>query len=368
MNNGGDPLARPALHGEEGSIPPFVATTSASNPPFLRSTDSSRPPFRDRRAFTRLLLLTVIYSVAIVVAHWLAYLIRFEFHPPIDERAHFWRTLQWTLPVELLALLSFGQFRSLLSYFSLPDARRIVLACGSASIVSLGVWYATNGQYAPSRSIIILGFLLDSVALGSVRLSFRMLREGQKGSARSDRPLRRIVIIGAGDVGANLAKEMKLRRDLRMYPIAFFDDDRTKWNTHIHGVPVVGRPELLTEGKIRADEAVIAMPSASGRRIREVVQVFNEVHLRFETVPSMEQMVNGVVKASQIRPVEIEDLLGRERINLETERIRELVSRQSGDGHRGRRKHWQRIVPADRGVSSFAPTACGALRGADVPD
>jgi FlaA1/EpsC-like NDP-sugar epimerase len=88
---------------------------------------------------------------------------------------------------------------------------------------------------------------------------------------------------------------------------------------------VLGRPELLIEGKIQADEAVIAMPSASGRRIREVVQVFNEVRLRFETVPSMEQMVNGVVKASQIRPVEIEDLLGRERINLETERIRELV-------------------------------------------
>jgi FlaA1/EpsC-like NDP-sugar epimerase len=133
------------------------------------------------------------------------------------------------------------------------------------------------------------------------------------------------VIIGAGDVGANLAKEMKLRHDLRMYPIAFFDDDRVKWNTRVHGVPVVGRPELLTAGKIHADEAVIAMPSASGRRIREVVQIFNEVRLRFETVPSMEQMVNGVVKASQIRPVEIEDLLGRKRIDLKTECIRELV-------------------------------------------
>ncbi len=272
-----------------------------------------------------MLLLVVIYSGAIVVAHWLAYLIRFEFRPPIEEQTLFWRTLQWILPVELMALLLFGQFRSLLSYFSLPDARRIVLACASASLVSLGVWFATKGQHAPPRSIIVMGFILDSAALGSARLAFRILRERQKGSGTSDRPLRRIVIIGAGDVGANLAKEMKLRRDLRMHPIAFFDDDRAKWNTRVHGVPVLGRPELLIEGKIQADEAVIAMPSASGRRIREVVQVFNEVRLRFETVPSMEQMVNGVVKASQIRPVEIEDLLGRERINLETERIRELV-------------------------------------------
>jgi FlaA1/EpsC-like NDP-sugar epimerase len=272
-----------------------------------------------------MLLLVVIYGAAIVVAHWLAYLIRFEFHPPLEQQTLFWRTLQWLLPIELLSLLLFGQFRSLLSYFSLPDARRIVLACASASAVSLGVWYSTKGQHAPPRSIIILGFLLDATALGSLRLSFRMLRERQKGNGERDRPLRRIVIIGAGDVGANLAKEMKLRRDLRMYPIAFFDDDRAKWNTRVHGVPVVGRPELLTQGKIQADEAVIAMPSASGRRIREVVQVFNQVRLRFETVPSIEQMVNGVVKASQIRPVEIEDLLGRERIDLETERIRDLV-------------------------------------------
>jgi FlaA1/EpsC-like NDP-sugar epimerase len=304
---------------------PFAATRADSRPPFAGTTGLSRPLFGNRTDYTRLLLLVIAYSGVILAGHWLAYLIRFEFHPPVEQQMLFWRILRWSLPIELLSLLLFGQFRSLLSYFSLPDARRIVLACASASVVSLGVWYATKGQYAPPRSIIILGFLLDTSSLGSVRVAFRILREQQKGKAKSDRPLRRIVIIGAGDVGANLAKEMKLRRDLRMYPIAFFDDDRTKWNTHVHGVPVVGRPELLAEGKIQADEAVIAMPSASGRRIREVVQVFNEVGLRFETVPSMEQLVNGIVKASQIRPVEIEDLLGRERINLETERIRELV-------------------------------------------
>lgn len=272
-----------------------------------------------------MLLLVVFYSVTIVAAHWLAYLIRFEFHPPIEQRAIFWRALQWSLPIELLLLLIFGQFRSLLTYFSLPDARRIMLACGSANMFSLGVWYASNGQHAPPRSVIILDFLLDTAALGSLRLSFRILRERQKGNGERDRPLRRMVIIGAGDVGANLAKEMKLRPDLRMYPIAFFDDDPAKWNTNVHGVPVVGRPEILAVGKIRADEAVIAMPSASGRRIREVVQVFNEVQLKFETVPSMEQLVNGVVKASQIRPVQLEDLLGRKCINLETERIRSLL-------------------------------------------
>ena len=312
-------------NGSNDSGPPFAVTKDGSSPPFAGAAGLSRPPFGDTSGVTRGLILVVIYSGTILAARWLAYLIRFEFHPPIEQQTLFWRTLQWSLPIELLSLLLFGQFRSLLSYFSLPDARRIVLACASASVVSLGVWYATKGQHAPPRSIIILGFLLDTTALGSVRLAFRMLRERQGGNGKAGKAPRRIVIVGAGDVGANLAKEMKLRRDLYMRPIAFFDDDHSKWNTYVHGVPVVGRPELLAEGKIHADEAVIAMPSASGRRIREVVQVFNEARIRFETVPSMEQMVNGAVQVSQIRPVQIEDLLGRERINLETERIRDLV-------------------------------------------
>ncbi len=325
MKNEPDLRLHPEPPGGAGGQSPCDAPARGSQPPFPGPADHGRPPFGGVPAFTRVLLLLVIYSGAIVVAHWIAYLIRFEFHPPLEEQMLFWSTLQWTLPAELLLLFLFGQFRSLLTYFSLPDARRIVLACASASMVSLGVWFATKGQYAPPRSIIVLGFLLDASALGCVRIAFRILRERQKGNGKDGQPARRIVIIGAGDVGANLAKEMKLRRDLRMYPIAFFDDDKAKWNTRVHGVPVMGSPEMLASGKFIADEAVIAMPNASGRRIREVVQIFNGAHLRFETVPSMEQMVNGTVKASQIRPVQLEDLLGRERINLETERIRELV-------------------------------------------
>jgi FlaA1/EpsC-like NDP-sugar epimerase len=296
---------------------------SGPTPP-EEAKDHSRPLLRDARGFTRALILVVVYSLVIVAAHWVAYLIRFDFHPPLLQRDHFWLTLQWALPVELVSLLAFGQFRSLLSYFSLPDARRIAYACALACFTVTVIWHTTKGAYAPARSIIVLSFFFDTIGLVSVRIGFRMLRERQGGANTGVAP-RRIMIIGAGDVGANLAKEMMLRRDLHMRPVAFFDDDSNKWNTHIHGVPVLGRPELMLEGCLRADEAIIAMPSANGKRIREVVQVFNEAHIKFEIVPSMEQIVNGSVKVSQIRPVEIEDLLGRERVNLETGKIRELV-------------------------------------------
>jgi len=274
---------------------------------------------------SRTLLLGITYSGAILVAHWLAFLIRFEFHPGAEFRDLYWRTMIWMLPGELLALMAFGQFRSLLSYFSLPDARRILLASASIGIVSLIIWYSSDRVYAPPRSIIVLAFLLDAAAICNVRLAFRSLRERQRSKDNSNRPLRRMVVVGAGDVGASLIKEMKSRRDLRMFPVALFDDDRAKWSTHLHGVPIVGRPELLIGGKFRADEAILAMPSASGKRIREIVQIFNEAHLRFETVPSIEQLVNGEVRASQIRPVQLEDLLGRDLIKLEMNRILDVV-------------------------------------------
>ena len=294
-------------------------------PPVASTVASERYSLVTQIQFTRILLLGVAYSGVILAAHWLAYLIRYEFHPPAEERTLFWLTQEWALPLELVFLFAFGQFRSMLTYFSLPDARRIVYACGGAAIVMATVWYISKGYDAPPRSIILLSFLLSTFGLITMRVMFRMLRERQRSNGNSKVVSRRMVIVGAGDVGANLAKEMKLRRDLGMRPVAFFDDDQAKWNTYVHGVPVLGRPELLANGRVRADEAVIAMPSATGRRIREVVQVLNERRIRFEIVPSMEQMVNGDVKVSQIRPVQIEDLLGRETICLETERIRELV-------------------------------------------
>jgi FlaA1/EpsC-like NDP-sugar epimerase len=283
--------------------------------------EAKRRPFD----FTRTGFLVVSYSAAIVVAHWMAYLIRFEFNVPAEHEAHLARLLTMIVPLQLVTLWAFGQFRSLLSYFSLPDLQRIVLACGLVALVELGAFHATEGVHAPPRSIIVLGFLLDIAALGGVRMAFRTLRERQNGNGKAESPQRRVVIVGAGDVGANLVREMKMRRDLRMIPVAFCDDDSTKWDTYLHGVPVVGRPELLLKGKLRADEAVLAMPSASGRRIREVVRVLNEVGMKFETVPSFEQMVSGAVRVSQIRPVQIEDLLGRDHIALAAGEIRNLV-------------------------------------------
>ena len=109
--------------------------------------------------------------------------------------------------------------------------------------------------------------------------------------------------------------------------MAFFDDAPQKWHSQVHGIPVIGAPELLREANLnlRLEEAIIAMPSASARRIGEVVRLLQSVRLKFETVPSVDQLATGNVKVSRLRAVEIQDLLGREPVKLETDNIRRLL-------------------------------------------
>jgi len=109
--------------------------------------------------------------------------------------------------------------------------------------------------------------------------------------------------------------------------VAFFDDDQRKWNSRVHDVPVLGPPEkLLQEAtKLHIEEAIIAMPSAPARRIGDIVRILREARLQCKTVPSLDQLALGQVKVSQLRNVEVQDLLGRERVELETDNIRQVL-------------------------------------------
>jgi FlaA1/EpsC-like NDP-sugar epimerase len=110
-------------------------------------------------------------------------------------------------------------------------------------------------------------------------------------------------------------------------PVAFFDDDPQKWRSQMHGVPVLGPPEMLkdTNFKLDLDEVIMAIPSATAKRVGEIVHLLQSVHLKFETVPSLDQLTTGKVRVSQLRPVEIQDLLQREPVQLEAENIRQLI-------------------------------------------
>lgn len=292
---------------------------------------------RDKRlkmtfaGWERTLLLGVAYGLVFLVSHFLAFGLRFDFAVSPNLREAMWLGWLVAVPVKLGAMGLFHQYRVLISYFSLPDLWRVVGANALASwvLLVLYVLFGDNPNYRAlvlPRGVLLIDFLLSTTGVVAVRVLFRVLRE-QLRAVEGHMPThaRRVGIIGAGDVGGSLARELLARRGLGLHPVVFFDDDPQKWRSHLHGIPVVGPPERLRDPgfKLHLDEVIIAMPTAPARRIGEVVRLLQEVRLKFETVPSVDQLATGKVRVSQLRPVEIQDLLQREPIQLDDARIQE---------------------------------------------
>jgi FlaA1/EpsC-like NDP-sugar epimerase len=277
----------------------------------------------------RTTLLLVLYSLVIFTSWWVAHELRFDFDVELwpdymESRVAFWPLV---LLLKLLTLYIFGQFAGLLSYFSIPDLRRLLYSSGLSTSIMFLAYYSGTLKLAP-RGVLLIDFLLCLTGLAMLRLGFRMIRERYLSpQSRSSRRARRVGIIGAGDVGANLARELMAKRGLGLYPVAFFDDDRNKWRSRIHDIPVVGPPESLLDQKLNLEleEAIIAMPTAPAKRIGEVIRILQRARLDFETVPSLDQLATGKVKVSQLRSVEIQDLLGREPVQLDTKNISAIL-------------------------------------------
>jgi FlaA1/EpsC-like NDP-sugar epimerase len=177
--------------------------------------------------------------------------------------------------------------------------------------------------------VLLADFMLCFGVLCAGRLAARVYRERLSGAGKtSGRALQRIAIVGAGEMGARLANEFLSRPARGFKPVMFLDDDETKHGKLVHGVPVAGRPELLAEPRIAEglDKAVIAMPSAPARRIREVLTAAGGRGVKVEIVPSLEELAAGRVKASRIRPVEVQDLLGRAQVELDEKGIRQEIA------------------------------------------
>ncbi len=277
---------------------------------------------------SRIAILLLLYSLELIASLWLAYELRFDFAVEPAYRQERVLVLLWMIPVQLILLGLFHQFKTLLGYFSTPDLARMFEALAFSCAICVLVWIWPGPGFSPPRGVIVLDFVLCLVGLTGVRLALRRLRESVPAAIpRNGGHRLRVGIVGAGDAGALLAHELSLKPGLGLNPVAFFDDDKSKWHSRVHDIPVLGRPEQLLQGKQRLgiEEVIIAMPSASPRRIGELLRILQQAHLRCRTVPSMDQLALGQVRVSQLRNVEFQDLLGREKIELESENIRLIL-------------------------------------------
>jgi FlaA1/EpsC-like NDP-sugar epimerase len=284
--------------------------------------------------FRRTAILLGVYAAVICASFYLAYELRFDFMVPEQHQQERVRLLGPVVVMKLVALILARQVGTLLTYFSIPDLVRLFWGMAATSAALLLPRMMGWTDFSPPRGVALADFLLCFCALCGGRVFMRLYRERMNNAKRASdgvrQQIQRIAIIGAGDAGASLAKEFISHPARGFRPVMFFDDDPEKHGKLVHGIPVIGRPEALSQAKDIGTLAkgVIAMPSATAKRIREIVTIFTEQGLKVETLPSLEELASGRVRASRIRPVEVQDLLGREAVDLDAGRIRHAVEQR----------------------------------------
>ena len=272
----------------------------------------------------RAILLAFIYADILIFSTWLAYNLRFDFDVlPLEHQPHMKTIWSWVWVVKLVALWATGQFASLLSYFSLPDLKRIAVGQLPITLALIIGWYCVEALHSMSRSVIIMDAMISLLGIAAMRLMFRLLRQ-RTYADRSEVGKIHVAIVGAGAAGALLARE--LQSNSQYNPVAFFDDSEAKRGTQVHGISVYGPIESLLDHDLQEiTEVIIAMPAANGKRIQEIVHFLNDEGIQCRTVPSVNQLASGEMIAS-IRPLEIDDILGRDPVNLECEEVPEVYS------------------------------------------
>lgn len=230
------------------------------------------------------------------------------------------------LAIKIPVFYFFGLYRRLWVYASTGELRLITAAVTAASVLTSGVMalLIVTGNVYPGmpRSALGIDWLLSLVLIGGSRFALRILAE-QSAAPRAGGKGRRALVIGAGDAGALVVRELQKTSQLNLVPVGFLDDDPAKQKHSIHGVMVIGVVNDL-EAAIdlhRIDEVIIAIPSARGQLVRMVNDVCRLKGIPSRTMPGIYELIGGRVSVSRLREVDITDLLRREPVRVNDEAV-----------------------------------------------
>jgi FlaA1/EpsC-like NDP-sugar epimerase len=223
----------------------------------------------------------------------------------------------------------FGLYRRYWVYASTRELQLIAVTTITASVLTgLAIMTAILLGIMPAnfpRSVFGIDLLLSLFSVGGLRMAVRVLAESGQVSQKADglAGKRRVVVVGAGDAGALVVREMRRNPQLHMLPVAFVDDDEEKQGMEIHGIRVAGPLSGLgtTVERYRAHEVVIAIPTAPGPVVRFVTDICRKQRIAFRTMPGVYELIGGNVSVSRLREVDISDLLRREPADIDDEAV-----------------------------------------------
>lgn len=227
----------------------------------------------------------------------------------------------------------FGLYRRLWLYASIKELLLIAAAVTTASAALALVMLLLNtlgiiDSYL--RSVFVIDWLLSLMAVGGLRMTLRLIAEIRQNQAIAGSMSRskRILVVGAGDAGAMVVRELQKNPQLNLVPVGFLDDNPTKQRQQIHGVPIVGAITDMTRvlDKLHVQEVIIAIPSAPGRVVRTVADISRLKGIPFRTMPGIYELLGGKVSVSRLREVDISDLLRRQPTRIRDDKIGSVLS------------------------------------------
>ena len=271
---------------------------------------------------------TILHDILASAASWLlAYLLRFNFDLSEPYTGLMFVDLAWIVPVQALVAWRVGMYRGLWRYASITDLRRILVTAVVGAMAVGAIVTLLQRGYVPRSVLILYPILLAGIMSGS-RFAYRAWREGRLAKLATEGS-RRVLLLGAGTAGASVLKS--LGRSPEWTFVGVLDDSPEHHGRDIDGVKVLGSLDLLGEIAARegVEQAIIAMPGANHSARRRAMELCGRAGIRAMTVPSYEELVSGRSSYSQVRPVELDDLLGRDPVALDSSGLRQWLAGQT---------------------------------------
>lgn len=284
-----------------------------------------KKPF-NYQLFYRRAALIAYDIVSVVASSFLAILIRYDFQLNTVPEEFLLPIRQFMVINIVLALGIFYLFRlyhSLWAFAGETELQNLVMACLTASVADgVGINFFRMGSKAVPDSYYFLYFFFLLTFLFASRFSYRFFRS-RKHKLQNRKNSVSVMIIGAGEAGNAIIKEIVTSNYSTMVIRCIIDDDKNKWGSFIQGIKVVGGRDKIIESAdlYDVDEILLAIPSASPTQIRELLEICKETNCKLRSLPGLYQLANGDVNVSKLRDVEVEDLLGREPIRVDMDSI-----------------------------------------------
>ena len=262
--------------------------------------------------------------VAAVLAWMLAFALRFNFDIPPEFYASAWQSLLWVLPLFGALFFAFGLYRGLWRFASLSDLQHLVAAVLTGALLTTAAVVFLGLGPIP-RSVLALHPLLLALVMGGSRFAYRSWKEHRLYGPTKMRG-QPVLVLGAGEAADSLLREMN--RSGLWYTVALVDDNPSKVGRRLRGLPVFGPLARVGEvaEKYGVKHVIMAMPGAKSSERRSAAEHAAEAGLTVMTMPSYDDLLAGRLSVSNIRRVELEDLLGRESVSLDDAGLHELLT------------------------------------------